>query len=90
MSKRTMNKKVVIYTTDYCPHCRRAKDLLRRKNIPFDEIDVTHDEAKRNEIAEKTSWMTVPMIFIDKEFIGGADDLYALEASGKLDSKLKA
>ncbi len=84
-----MNKKVVIYTTDYCPHCRRAKDLLARKNIPFQEIDVTNDQAKRDAIEEKTGWMTVPVIFIGDELIGGADDLYGLEASGKLDSKLK-
>lgn len=85
-----MNKKVVIYTTDYCPHCKRAKDLLRRKNISFKEIDVTNDQAKRDEIEEKTGWMTVPVIFAGDELIGGADELYALEASGKLDLKLKS
>ena len=84
-----MNKKVVIYTTDYCPHCQRAKDLLKRKNILFEEIDVTDDEAKRNEIEEKNGWMSVPIIFIGDELIGGADELYALDANGKLDSKLK-
>ena len=84
-----MAKPVTVYTTDYCPHCTRAKGLLKSKNIPFKEVDITHDEAARKKIEEKTGWMTVPMIFIGEEFIGGADDLYALESSGTLDAKLK-
>ena len=83
-------KPVRIYTTDYCPYCQRAKDLFKRKNIPFEEIDVTNNEKLRGEIEEKTGWMTVPMIFIGEEFIGGADDAYALEASGELDKKLRS
>lgn len=82
-------KKVIIYTTDYCPHCHRAKRLLQSKHIPFQEIDVTNDQAIRDEIEEKTGHMTVPIIFIGEEFIGGADELYALEDAGKLDAKLK-
>jgi len=82
-------KKVIVYTTDYCPYCRRAKQLLENKKIAFEEIDLTNDSAKRDALQEQTGWMTVPMIFIGDEFIGGADDLYALEKSGKLDSKLQ-
>ena len=82
-----MKKKVTVYTTQYCPHCRRAKDLLRSRNIPFQEIDIAEDSKTRNEIEKKTGWMTVPMIFIGEEFIGGADELYALDAKGQLDPK---
>jgi glutaredoxin 3 len=85
-----MSKSVIIYTTEYCPHCHRAKMLLERKKIKFQEIDITNDEQTRNEIEKRTGWMTVPMIFIGEEFIGGADDLYALEASGNLDKKLSS
>ena len=84
-----MPKPVTIYTTPYCPHCARVKALLQKKNIPFKEVDVTEDEAARRQIEEKTGWMTVPMIFIGEEFVGGADELYRLEAEGLLDSKLK-
>ena len=83
-----MPKPVTIYTTHYCPHCQRAKDLLKRKNISYQEIDITDDEKKREEAEKRTGWMTVPMIFIGDEFIGGADELYALEKSGNLDKKL--
>ncbi|MBN1688741.1 MAG: glutaredoxin [Candidatus Omnitrophica bacterium] len=80
--------KVVIYTTTYCPHCRRAKELLKRKEIHFQEIDLTEDHKKREELQEKTGWMTVPIIMAGEELIGGADELYALEAEGKLEKKL--
>ena len=83
-----MSKQVRIYTTAYCPHCRRAKQLLRNKNIPFQEIDVTDDQARREEIEERTGWMTVPIIFIGDELIGGADELYELEETGQLSKKL--
>ena len=83
-----MAKPVTVYTTDYCPHCTRAKNLLKKKNIAFKEVDVTNDSATRDKIQEKTGWMTVPMIFIGDEFIGGADELYALDEAGKLDAKL--
>jgi glutaredoxin 3 len=80
--------RVTIYTTRRCPHCQRAKDLLTRKGISFKEIDVTDDEEKRREAEKRSGWMTVPMIFIGDEFIGGADDLHALEESGELERKI--
>lgn len=83
-------KKVTVYTTQYCPYCTRAKNLLKSKNIAFEEVDLTDKEALREELEKKTGgWQTVPMIFIGDEFIGGADDLAALDRSGKLTSKLK-
>lgn len=81
-------KKVTIYTTSYCPYCNRAKDLLKKKKVTFEEIDVSNDAQKRDELEEKTGCMTVPQIFIGEEFIGGSDDLYELESSGELDKKL--
>ncbi|MSR77670.1 MAG: glutaredoxin 3 [Candidatus Omnitrophica bacterium] len=81
-------KQVTVYTTQYCPYCTRAKNLLKSKNIPFQEIDLTDNQAKRDELQAKTGWMTVPMIFIGDDFIGGCDDLYALEASGNLLQKI--
>lgn len=84
-----MAKTVTIYTTTYCPHCTRAKNLLKRRNIVFEEIDVTENAALRDDLAAKTGWQTVPVIFIGDEFIGGADDLDALEQAGTLDGKIK-
>ena len=84
-----MPKSVTIYTTSYCPFCSRAKNLLKQKNISFKEVDVTNNSKIREEIEKKTGCMTVPIIFIGDEFIGGSDELYELNASGRLDTKLK-
>ena len=84
-----MPQQVTIYTTSYCPYCQRAKALLKQKKVAFKEMDLTEDDNKRTELEEKTGWMTVPMIFIGNDFIGGFDETSALEASGELDKKLK-
>ncbi len=82
--------KVVIYTTNYCPFCTRAKALLRSKNVDFEEIDVTSDKNLR-ELAEKSSGRrTVPQIFIDGKSIGGYDDIKQLEEAGELDRLLNS
>jgi len=79
---------VVIYTTSYCPYCTGAKSLLRAKNVPFDEIDVTHDPAKRAEMERLSQRWTVPQIFIDGTPIGGYDEARQLDAIGELDRML--
>lgn len=79
---------VTIYTKDFCPYCKRAIALLQSKNVAFNEFDVTNDEESFQQIKFKTGWNTVPQIFIHGEFVGGCDDLYALEEEGLLDSKL--
>jgi len=83
-----MAKLVKVYTTQFCPHCTRAKRLLESIGVAYEEIDLTSDDAKREEIQERTGWMTVPIIFVGEEFIGGADELFTLESSGELDQKL--
>ncbi len=81
-------KRVEIYTKDYCPHCQRAKELLESKNVPFVEYDVTNDSAKEQEMRQRSGRQTVPELFIDDALIGGCDDLFALDASGSLESRL--
>jgi glutaredoxin 3 len=82
---------VVVYTTDMCPFCYRAKRLLEQKGVTYTEIDVTLDPAKRAEMAKLAGGVrTVPQIFINGKHVGGSDDLYALEAEGKLDPLLAA
>jgi len=83
--------KVEIYTTAICPFCDRAKALLRKKEVAYEEIDVGADPALRQAmVARAGGRRTVPQIFIDDTLIGGSDDLYALEADGKLDALLMA
>lgn len=83
-----MPAKVVVYSTDYCPYCLRAKALLSGKGVAFTEIDVTEDEAKRQWLVKVTGLRTVPQIFINDKAIGGFDDLADLDARGALDTLL--
>jgi len=82
-----MENKAIVYTTQHCPHCRRAKNVLERNNIEFCELDLTYDLQKKNELMRETGWATLPMIFWQDELIGGADDLEKLEQSGELAKK---
>jgi glutaredoxin 3 len=83
--------KIEIYTTPFCPYCVRAKSLLKRKGVDFEEIDVTMVPGAREEmVARSGGRRTVPQIFIDGDGIGGSDELYMLESEGDLDRKLAA
>jgi len=80
---------VTIYTTMMCPYCVRAKALLARKGVAFDEIDVSMDPDLRNEMMERAGGrQTVPQIFINGKHVGGCDELVALDQAGKLDPLL--
>ncbi len=79
---------VTIYTTPYCGYCHRAKHLLDRKGVAFEEIDVSHIEKRREMWARAPGAMTVPQIFIDGNGIGGCDELHDLEREGRLDALL--
>jgi glutaredoxin 3 len=81
-------KPVVVYTTNYCGFCVAAKSLLTTKGIPFQEIDVTQDQALRQEVVRRSGRRTVPQIFIGDEPIGGFTELRALDVSGELEDKL--
>ena len=83
-----MAKKITIYTTPICPYCARAKQLLTKKGVAFDEIDVFMDADKRTEMEEKSGRYTVPQVFIGDTHVGGCDELYALEGQGGLDPLL--
>jgi glutaredoxin 3 len=75
---------VVVYSTSSCGYCVRAKALLSKLGIQFEEVDVTTDSAKRAWLVETTGRRTVPQIFIKGKAIGGFDDLAALNSSGDL------
>lgn len=81
-------KPVKIYTTPSCPYCHRAKRLLQKKNVPFEEIDVAGDDEARAALVQRTGERTVPQIFIGETHVGGSDELQALESQGKLDALL--
>ena len=77
--------KIEMYTTPFCGYCARAKSLLEKKGAAYEEVDVMMDEKKRAEMRERAKLSTVPQIFINGQYIGGSDELAALEQAGKLD-----
>ncbi|MBO1537540.1 glutaredoxin 3 [Pseudomonas sp. SWRI12] len=81
---------VVVYSSDYCPYCSRAKHLLQNKGVAFEEIKVDGKPQLRAEMTQKARRTSVPQIWIGDTHVGGCDDLFALERAGKLDALLKA
>lgn len=82
---------VEIYISPLCGYCHAAKRLLNQKGVSFSEVDVLRDPGRKAEMIERANGgRTVPQIFIGGTHVGGCDDLYALERSGKLDGLLAA
>jgi glutaredoxin 3 len=80
---------VVIYSSNFCPFCHRAKALLKQKGVNFKEIIVDMKPSVRKEMRQKAGGVnSVPQIWVGNEHVGGCDDLYALEAKGGLDMLL--
>lgn len=82
--------KVEIYTWSRCPYCIRAKALLDDKGVDFTEYCLDGDEFGREKMSDRAGGSrSVPQIFINDQHVGGSDDLYSLEAEGKLDTLLQ-
>jgi glutaredoxin 3 len=77
-----------MYATAVCPYCVRARHLLERKGVQFEEIRVDRDREQRKVMIQRSNRTTVPQIFIGDVHVGGYDDMAALEAAGKLDALL--
>lgn len=82
--------KVEIYSSAYCPYCVRARQLLERKGVSYQIIEVDRDPQQMVRMVERSKRRTVPQIFINDHHIGGCDDLYALDRKGGLDPLLTA
>jgi len=80
--------KVVMYTTNMCPYCVRAKLLLSHKGVPVEQLNIQSDPALMREMLERSQRRTVPQIFIDDFHVGGYDDLAAMDSRGELDPML--
>ena len=80
---------VLMYATGWCPYCARARQLLTRRGIAYEEIDVDARPQARAEMQLRSRRHTVPQIFVGETHVGGCDDLYELDARGDLDKLLK-
>ena len=80
---------VMMYSTASCPYCIQAERLLTRKGVKdIEKVRVDLEPARRMEMMEKTGRRTVPQIYIGDRYVGGFEELAALEHAGKLDPLL--
>jgi glutaredoxin 3 len=77
--------RIRMYSTTWCGYCIRAKALLERRGLAYEEIVMDDDPAFRQKLLDMTGRWTVPQIFIDDQPIGGYTELWSLERDGRLD-----
>ncbi len=81
---------VVMYVSGWCPYCARARSLLASKGVTVEEIDVEAVDGAREAMRERSGRSSVPQIFIGATHVGGCEELYELDAAGRLDSMLQS
>ena len=80
---------VLMFCSRFCPYCDRARELLERKQVEYQEVLVDLEPERRPEMESRAGGRTsVPQIFIGDHHVGGYDDLAALERAGELDALL--
>jgi glutaredoxin 3 len=78
-----------MYSTAICPYCVRAEQLLRARGVAeIEKVRIDLDPARRDEMMHRTGRRTVPQIYIGDTYVGGCDDLVALDHAGKLEPLL--
>lgn len=76
---------VLMYSTAVCPYCVRAEQLLRARGVlEIEKVRIDLDPERRAEMMDRTGRRTVPQIYIGDTYVGGCDDLVALDHAGKL------
>ena len=76
--------KIIVYTTDPCSFCTRAKQLLTTRELPFDEVNLSKDPEGRAALSQLTGMMSFPQVIIGSEPVGGFMELIAADRSGRL------
>ena len=85
-----MTARVIMYSTGVCPYCVMAERLLKAKGVDnIEKVRIDLEPDQRALMMEKTGRRTVPQIYIGDTYVGGFDDLSALDRQGKLDSLLQ-
>jgi glutaredoxin 3 len=81
---------VRMYSTQICPYCVRAENLLNRKGVEVQKILIDHNPTELTTMIKLSGRRSVPQIFIGDKHVGGYDDLVELDMDGELDPLLKA
>jgi glutaredoxin 3 len=75
---------VTVYTGSFCGHCLQVTSLLERRGIPYAEVNVEDEPGLREKLLARSGRRTLPQVFVGERYIGGADEIRALDASGEL------
>jgi glutaredoxin 3 len=75
---------IIVYSTEPCSFCNRAKDLLDRRGIAYEEVNLAKDAAGRTALVERTGMLSFPQIVIDGVVLGGFTELVAADQAGRL------
>jgi glutaredoxin 3 len=81
---------ITVYTTEPCSFCRRVKDLLDARGLPFAEVNLSKDPAGRLELVQKTGMMSFPQVVVGEEVLGGFREVVEADQSGRLEELLAA
>ena len=81
-----MPSRVVVFSTDACSYCEHAKNLLRKRGVPFEDVNLGSDPELQAQLTEVTGLETYPQIVVDGEPLGGLNELRAAEKSGVMAS----
>jgi glutaredoxin 3 len=76
---------IAMYTTDWCGYCERARALLERRGLGYEEIRIDEQPDFRRQLHDLTGGWTVPQIVIDGTPIGGYLELWRLDREGVLE-----
>lgn len=76
--------KVELFTLARCPFCVRARALLDRHGVAYEEIPVDRDPARRSEVRSRSGRQTLPQLFVDGRHVGDCEEMLALDRAGRL------
>jgi glutaredoxin 3 len=77
-------RSVTVYTTDHCSLCSSAKQLLEKRGIDYEEVNLARDADSRARLSSLTGMFTFPQIVIEGQVIGGFAELLAADREGRL------
>jgi glutaredoxin 3 len=78
--------KITVYSTDPCSFCTRAKELLDKRGIPYDEVNLAKDPAGREQLLSRTGMLSFPQIVVGEDVLGGFRELIMADQSGRLEA----
>jgi len=81
---------VTVYTGSFCGYCMRVLALLERRGIAYTEVSVEDQPALREELMAKSGRRTLPQVYVGERYIGGADEMSAMDQRGELLKQLQS